>query len=579
MDLIKKKYYDLKSSGIDLGAEIAERNQMPGEYKHAEAVLPCQFQCYTKGVILFSTQECIWMNYHFLEKYASLLRKGFPIGLPVRDQIEKTEIRNDKKRLYRYLFCSNCLIYSINHKLHAVCNEYSRFKKYIEEQYLPESSIRSISWLPMGFLYYRSGEYVIASTSEMIPVRPPFNPVYRNKNYIFPVEEFDYAISVLANVKFNTGKVKEFKSEVIEFIYDNYYESNTNPVPVRDYLLSEYVKIDTLSVPPYNESSFWYNMRYGFATDKNYWYVLQNHTEKHIPGGKEEPGTWVPDKKGGFWQIPMTSSLTNPSEKARKWVEYDYQLGDCDCYNGYLFIPAYNTYEDMKAESNISNSHIAIFNTRTLKLEAVVFPADRDGTVLDRLKWVAINPKNGKLYTGVGDFFGKTPIYVYDIDFSRIGSSDQILTLAGEIWLQDKNGKSISFRAPSGAAFDEDGHLYYVNHYLEPGFDDEAAGIWIFKIPTDIELSRPVYVKGIERSGDKYGFDFPTESAYHYSRGAAFWSIGKNLNHKAYTGYLLVCMEITGGSDFPDVKWEQEILLYCYKIQWKKYIDICRFIQ
>ncbi|MDO4492171.1 MAG: hypothetical protein Q4B85_14010, partial [Lachnospiraceae bacterium] len=445
-------------------------------------------------------------------------------------------------------------------------------REYITKGLLPESPLTSLTLKGDDhWNYYKSGCFYVTKILSSGICRP-FGISTHSCIYLFKKDVFEQILKSVETYKEN-DELNIFFSELQEKL-DQFYNAQGNPLENREYLIANLADIS-----PNHSTVFWSRGVEGITHDEKYWYLTQSHIDKWVRTGgtaKNPEKKKVCVQKAGFWRIPLEKSPEKALESECLWTEYDpyssygLELGDCECYKGYLFIPAY-CREDAAGIS----PHIAIFNTKTLKKEAIVYPVDKAGNRLENVQWVAVNPQNGKLYTSVADFIEKNPVYVYDIDFqvlSGTGSPEkkQILHLSGEIYLDNYNYEKCIFWSPQGACFDSKGHLYFVNHQINPDIHD--GGIWMYKIPEKVSLNSPVRLECVGRSNHLKGLYQYFWSAYHQYKGITIREIPHTSGGQEYSGYLY-----SMGTVLPEEEKDSEkSILYQHEIKWEHYPDFSR---
>lgn len=556
MDQITIKYNELKKKGIDLGSETAGRNQFSRLYPYVESVVPYDFQCYTYGVIILSTPEGVWMSGTMFSAYIQGLVKQESIGAPEQDMFEREVVFNNTKTKFRYLFCTECLLYLINGTPYRIYYYNDTIREFMNAGYLPESLYTTFTFSSVEGTgsYYYSGDFAIVGIYEL-KVGVPYGHYLLSNYYKLKKEYFDY---LLKAIKFMRSSGRYIPYNHIKLLFETYSSENDHIEDPKKYPCTDGLEIKLMNISPNNKENYWSKSMRGICRGKKHWYI----TERSADYGYAV-------QKGGFWRIPINEGLSVLSKKV-SWIENDFYLGDCDCYNGYLFIPVYNGAWRTDGQDRCA-THVAVYDANTLEKVATADLFDKNNKTVYDVNWLAINPQNGKLYLSQPDRFDQTPVYVYDIDFEALEKGKQFLKISGEIYLDDMYMNPHHFTGQYGGCFDHDGHLYFVNKRttMISGAD---SGIWVYTVPKEVSLSSPVRLKCIAKSGIFDGFMYPTDDINYDSRGVTFRNIGVDKKTGRYKGYLYAAIV-----NYSDGK--ATISLYKYRVFWEKCFDLERFFE
>ena len=303
--------------------------------------------------------------------------------------------------------------------------------------------------------------------------------------------------------------------------------------------------------PPGDREPGWSNELNGICHDDYNWYITQD---------------------GNVWKFPVDHDLNktvkkeDPSRGIYK-RNYGSHLGDCDCYNGYLFVPVEGT-KQKTIILHVANTvvkfplpltfvkdyHVAVFSTKdepkfVARNNMIIPDGKNKGKSFANLGWLAIN-KKGLLFTS--EFVNKDkPIYVYTIDFDKIrmGKND-FLKLYAKINLVDENGDYITRDHVQGGCFDENNNLYLCNG-SSSGYSNSKGGITIFEIP-DLSYNpdKVVLVKVKARSNQCHAFRFQFNTYGQEPEGLTYWDLD-NRKAPGNEGQLhAIMIENNAASDF-----------------------------
>jgi hypothetical protein len=226
------------------------------------------------------------------------------------------------------------------------------------------------------------------------------------------------------------------------------------------WLTSDADYIYDYAYPKYKDHD-WTEAVNGVARDANFWYFTQQHALVKVP-----VTTGLDQNLKDNSEVVFVGDENN--ETMPVWIPTNYvHMGDCDAYNGKLYIPVESDGKKRPAlyvEVNASDLSLSSSGTNP------------DSTVVDA-PWVAINPKNGFLYTSD---FNTNFIRVYSISHQ---GQQLVLTEQSHVNLLDQQGKPLTVYRIQGGAFSPSGKLYLSSDDA-PDFGKPAIdhGIYGFQI-------------------------------------------------------------------------------------------------
>lgn len=174
----------------------------------------------------------------------------------------------------------------------------------------------------------------------------------------------------------------------------------------------------------------------------------------------------------------------------------DIHMGDIDCFNGYIFVPVYQSGTDGSADAQI-----LIFSTKNLDFIWSEILYKKTNTPFHGLAWCAINPNDGCLYTSDSrirnEFDGSnSPLMAFKINFENLkdrkGPVFTNVTPNG-IPLKMPDGSTFLLKAGmQGGCFDP-----YDNIYLVSGFEEHKAndGVVAFKLNRVLDSVKEKYIQ------------------------------------------------------------------------------------
>ncbi|SIN96148.1 PLAT/LH2 domain-containing protein [Fibrobacter sp. UWB11] len=237
-----------------------------------------------------------------------------------------------------------------------------------------------------------------------------------------------------------------------------------------------------------------------------------------------DASNWYMTQDGNIWKFPVSFDLNTTiknEDKTRKVYKYHYghHLGDCDCFNNYLFVPV----------TDDGAPYVVVFSTndihKVIARNVMLLP---DGRSFSDMAWVAINPKNGLLFTSDGYITKNKPIYVYSIDFEmiRLGKNN-FLKLHAQVNLKDEEFDDYVERScMQGGCFDDSNNLHLCNGYYKNEHSNKKGGITVFEIPNlPYKPNDEVLVKIKARSNQSHDFRFQFNSYGQEPEGLTYWDL------------------------------------------------------
>lgn len=171
--------------------------------------------------------------------------------------------------------------------------------------------------------------------------------------------------------------------------------------------------------------------------------------------------------------------------------------GDIDCYNGYIFVPAYQNGNDGDVDAQI-----LVFSTETFDCVWSEVLYKKGSTSFSHLSWCAVNPNDGCLYTSdshLSENFenGASPLMAFKINFENLkkgqGPVFTNVTPNG-IPLKTQDGKAFGIAAGmQGGCFDLFDTLYLNSGFYENHVMNE--GVYAFKMQRDYSAKTDEYIR------------------------------------------------------------------------------------
>ena len=196
---------------------------------------------------------------------------------------------------------------------------------------------------------------------------------------------------------------------------------------------------------PYNWDDIWSNADISVWPDDTEPVMDPGTSEnmvQHLQGLAHDAGNWFVSKQTAIYKVPVSANLANESSvmwTAKATIPWQAgarnHIGDLDQYQGYVFAPF---------EGGDLTPLVILYRATDLGIAKVLrFPSS-----IQPLKagWVAINPQNGKLYSG--DTWNEINVYDWDVPGDELKYLYSI-TSTGSL---QGNG--------NGVAFSPSGHMY-----------------------------------------------------------------------------------------------------------------------
>ena len=280
---------------------------------------------------------------------------------------------------------------------------------------------------------------------------------------------------------------------------------------------------------PSKLSTGWTKGIQGICHDSNYWYIAQN---------------------GNLWKIPLgydlNSPITTPSGKILK-TESQFQFGDIDYFNGYIFVPVkggrgslddryvcdevLKTKAEKEKEARVrqdDEAKIFIFRASDLKYVTHVSIKKKNGNYFNSLSWLAIN--NGFLYTSEKDTDIHNPIHVYSIGSV---TDQEPLKFHATLEVFDEDYIPLPTNSIQGGCFDDQTFLHLsIGRINSTGNIDYDTGIHVFSIPANLSKNSTGAALRIERS---YNYSQREDDSFLFScafgdvpAGLTYWDLSNN---------------------------------------------------
>lgn len=238
---------------------------------------------------------------------------------------------------------------------------------------------------------------------------------------------------------------------------------------------------------------------------------------KELNGVCHDKSNWYFTQNGNLWKFPVEHDLSSSCKKENRTIgilkhSTSFHLGDLDYYNGYLFVattgsgslpdydkicrdPSLPSLDLVKEAAFLKTDEprVLIFRASDLAYVRSIKMRRIDGNKFNSLGWLAINPKNGLLYTSDNTISNKiatksAPLHVYSIGSL---ASTEVLTFHSTLLLYDEHSRILELNYMQGGCFDNDNYLHlmsgFVSNYkgLDPRLKDLDRfrhGISVFKV-------------------------------------------------------------------------------------------------
>lgn len=312
----------------------------------------------------------------------------------------------------------------------------------------------------------------------------------------------------------------------------------------------------------------------------------ENGWSEEVNGVCHDENNWFFTQNGNLWKFPVTHDLNNSCKSANPLkgiLEHKttFHLGDFDHYRGYLFVPVTGTgslkgtisNEVLKTEKdrvvemaniNLDRPQIFIFRADNLSYVRSVRIRKSDGNFFESLGWLAINPRNGLLYTSDNTVSTrnngkKGPIHVYSI-----GSVNdrEMLKLHSTLILADEYSRVLELSCMQGGCFDNDNYLHlscgFVTNYkgLDPrkkDLDKFRDGISVFKVKEQIANGETDVAYRLSHSNHSNGFRYQFDGTGDEPEGITYWDLDRNKKAPNINGQLHAIMLNNAGKGDDDL--------------------------
>jgi hypothetical protein len=233
---------------------------------------------------------------------------------------------------------------------------------------------------------------------------------------------------------------------------------------------------------PSDREPGWSDELQGVTHDRTTWFFTQEHT---------------------VWMFPLSHDLSDEViatdrsySSTSLGINGDTHLGDCDYYQGRLYIPIERGLPRVLA-ATVGSSSLHVGPRDIAPLAAQAAPPSE-------APWCAVNPLNGLLYSSYFDIAADQGLLVYKPLHSAIGFT---LDFVGNFTLHDENGATMSVNRVQGGAFSPRGHLYLVSDEPSGGIlaFDMLTGRIVHRIPVDYQPFADILLYGTVRKEELEG--------------------------------------------------------------------------
>jgi hypothetical protein len=233
--------------------------------------------------------------------------------------------------------------------------------------------------------------------------------------------------------------------------------NSAGPTPVATYLGQH----------PTDRDNGWSEGLQGVGHDQNNWFFTQQTRLWKFPLGFD-----LNRKISGA--LPTGVKMVSvPAELKAKGYNH---FGDLVHYKGFLYIPL-----EAKEGGNSSRPLLVVYRASNL-----VFVGSTPLNKQTRAGWLAINPKDGILYTSGNHMNNMSKLISYRIEFAELGRNNVVLKSSNTKTLYDENGRDITLKKyMQGGDFSDDGkYLFLVNGTASKSTPARDGGIWVFDFKT-----------------------------------------------------------------------------------------------
>ena len=280
---------------------------------------------------------------------------------------------------------------------------------------------------------------------------------------------------------------------------------------------------------------------------------------------------WFFSQNGNLWKFPITHRIgdtckqenrakgiykVNPKKNLEAWLGTsvsEIHLGDIDYYNGYVYVPV--SGKTSKAYFRV----ICFFRSGDLSYAGQQIIHREDNVPFISLGWLAINPRDGMLYTSDKHVSNVTQGAESTIHLYKIGDMAQPnpLQFHSTAILADEDFSVLHREHMQGGCFDDDNHLHIMNGYVAKGnsesWANEKGGISVFKVSRTARAGYTQTICRLTHSNQSSGFRFQFNGIGEEPGGLTYWDLDKDTRAPEIDGQLHAIMIDhvgTGADDF-----------------------------
>lgn len=282
------------------------------------------------------------------------------------------------------------------------------------------------------------------------------HPEFRGMDYRHEKSEdsfrpIELPLSSYPNLYYNHGD----KASSVEVMKIKSFATDPNPIAT---YLGNY---------PSDHVNVWSDSLQGIGHDQSNWFFTQTKQLWKFPVGFD---------LNRIVKNPLPAGVKRASiSKSLKDKGYDH-FGDLVHHKGYLFIP-------LEAGEGANNQRplLAVYRAQDLGFVGWTF-LDKQ----TKAGWLAINPKDGLLYSSNNNLSNLNKLISYEIDYAGLNHGQVKLTYRRMKPLYDEQGREITLKPwMQGGEFSEDGKfLFLVNGRASARTLPKDGGIWIFDFMT-----------------------------------------------------------------------------------------------
>lgn len=290
-----------------------------------------------------------------------------------------------------------------------------------------------------------------------------------------------------------------------------------------------------------------------------------------------DANNWFFTQNGNLWKFPITHSLNdscksenrakgiykiNPTASLAAWLGgsvSELHLGDIDHYNGYIFVPVGAKLK--KGNNSYTLKGISYFRASDLGYVGTEILSREDKSIFTSLGWLAINPRNGMLYTSDKIAYNETKGTQSKIHIYKIGDMTKSypLTFHSTAILVDEYGLALKREHMQGGCFDDDNHLYILNGFVthnqgkNVSWANSKGGISVFKVNSTPRAGGTQIFYRLTHSNQSSGFRYQFDGWGNEPEGLTYWDLDKDKRAPGIDGQLHAIMLDnvgTGADDF-----------------------------